>query len=108
MTAAPKLPPANARTLGALVRKTLNGMDIPWKVRCRSVSFAGLGYGSAPFAEIETERALTVEEKAKLAETLRELRALPTDQGGGAGIIQMNGTSYPFGGAIHYHEYLPE
>lgn len=104
MTAAPKLPPANARTMGALVRKTLKGMSIPWKVRCQSVSFAGLGYGSAPFAEIETERALTAEERVKLAEALRELRALSAEQGGGAGIIQLRGIAYPFGGSIHHHE----
>lgn len=107
MSNSPKLQPANARALGNYVRKTLKALNLPWKVKCKTVSFSGFGHGSAPFAEIETDRRLTVAEMTQLAQTLRDLRELPEDQGGGAGIIQLNGAAYACGGAIHHHDHPP-
>lgn len=93
--------PATARALGAAVRKTLKAMGLPWPVKCETVSFAGFGYGEAPFAKISTERLLTYIECSRLADTLRELRA----NGTGTGIIQLEGRDYAFGGAIHAKDY---
>ena len=98
--------PANARTLGSAVRKTLKALGLDWKVKCQTVSFSGFGYGAAPFAEVATERLLTDAEKKSLADCLRELRARPSTEGGGKGIIQMSGKDYAFGGSIGYKDYL--
>lgn len=95
-------PPADARTLGAAVRKTLKKLGLDWKVRSSTVSFSGFGYGSMPFAEIQTTRLLTYIESSALADTLRELRAASN---GGKGIIRLAGKDYAFGGAIGYRDY---
>ena len=97
--------PANARTLGTAVRKTLKALGLDWKVKCQTVSFSGFGYGAAPFAEIDTERRLTGTEKKSLAACLRELRARSAEEGGGTGIIRMSGNDYAFGGTIGYKDH---
>lgn len=94
--------PANARTLGTAVRKTLKALGLDWKVKCQTVSFSGFGYGAAPFAEIATERLLTYVECSALADALRVLRA---DPNGGKGIVQMSGKDYAFGGSIGHNDY---
>jgi hypothetical protein len=96
------IPVASARTLGSAVRKTLKELGLDWKVKCSTVSFSGFGYGSMPFAEIETTRLLTYIECSTLADTLRRLRADPK---GGKGIIKMNGRDYAFGGSIGHNDY---
>lgn len=100
--------PADARTLGTAVRKTLKALGLDWKVKCQTVSFSGFGYGAAPFAEIATERLMTDPEKKALADCLREVRERPYDEGGGKGIIQMSGNDYAFGGSIGYKDHLEE
>lgn len=95
-------PPASARALGAAVRKTLKKLGLDWKVKSSTVSFSGFGYGSVPFAEIQTARRLTYIESSALADALRELRDAPN---GGKGIIQLAGKDYAFGGTIGYRDY---
>jgi hypothetical protein len=95
-------PPANARTFGAAVRKTLKTLGLDWKVSCKTVSFAGFGYGSTPFAEVACARLLTYVECSTLADTVRALRA---DPDGGRGIVTLAGKDYTFGGSIGYLEY---
>lgn len=95
-------PPASARRLGAVVRKTLKALGLDWKVKSSLVSFAGLGYGSMPFAEIATERKLTYVESSALADALRALRV---DPDGGKGVVQLAGKDYAFGGSISHKDY---
>ncbi len=97
----PELPYATSRELGAVVRSTLQAMGLPWKVRCKTVSFAGLGYGSGVFAKIQAERLLTYIECGRLADALREMVA----DGVGKGIIELEGPDYSFGGNIHSKDY---
>lgn len=97
--------PANARVLGNAVRKTLKTLGLEWRVKAATTSFAGFGYGSCPFASIETTRLLTREESGALARTLREVRALPPGDGGGKGIIQLCGANYAMGGSIGYMDH---
>jgi hypothetical protein len=107
MSTKPKdeLEPASARTLGAAVRKTLKTLGLHWKVKSETTSFAGFGFGSMPFARVETDRLLTDEESKALAECLRELRAKPFHEGGGKAIIQLAGRDYAMGGAIHHYHH---
>lgn len=94
--------PADARTFGAAIRKTLKELGLKWKVQCKTVSFSGFGYGASPFARIQTERLLTYIECSALADTVRSLRA---DPNGGKGIVELAGPDYAFGGSIGYKDY---
>lgn len=94
--------PADARTFGTAVRKTLKELGLHWKVQCKTVSFSGFGYGASPFARIQTERKLTYIECSALADTVRAVRA---DPNGGKGIIELAGSDYAFGGSIGYKDY---
>lgn len=100
-----EIQPANARTFGSVVRKTLKELGLDWKVKCKTVSFAGFGYGSTPFAEIQTARLMTYLECSRLADAVRALRSTPPAQGGGKGIISLAGKDYAFGGAIGRKDY---
>ena len=84
------------------MRKALKGLGLDFKVKASTVSFSGLGYGSMPFAEVETARLLDYVQCSTLADALRKLRV---DPAGGKGIVRLNGRAYAFGGAIGYMDY---
>ena len=95
------IPPAPTRVFGKAIRGVLSALQLPWRVRCSTVSFSGLGYGASQFARVETERKLTYFECSKLADKVRELRK----NGVGRGIVELRGPDYAMGGYIGHKDY---
>jgi hypothetical protein len=71
-------------------------LDHPCKVRGRSVSFAGFGYGSAGFVHVECETPLPPHAMADLENLDREIK----EQGKSKIIILLEGTAYPFASTV--------
>jgi len=79
------------RQAAGKIRKTL--LDWPCKVRARTVSFAGLGYGSSGFIDIECDSPLppaALESVESLAKSIKK-------SGEHKIIISLGGAGYPFG-----------
>lgn len=93
------------RKFGTAVRRQLKAMHIPFKVSCKTTSFAGLGYGNSVTATIETNRALDYEEISRIVNVVSRSRDLAEDQGGGKAMICLGGPNYPFGGAMRPEDY---
>lgn len=97
---------ASAQLFGREIRKTLKQLGLDWKVKCKTVSFGGFGYGDCPFATIACPRKVTDEEGKAIANTVRRVRAMPRSEAGGRGIVSLDGPNYPFGGTINHKDYL--
>lgn len=71
-------------------------LDMPCKVRARTVSFAGFGFGSAGFVHVECDSPLPPHAIADLEKLDREIK----EQGKSRIIISLEGQAYPFASTI--------
>lgn len=71
-------------------------LDFPCKVRGRTVSFAGFGYGSAGFIHIECDVPLPPHAITNLEDFSQQIKA----EGGSTVILSLEGPAYPFAHTI--------